>query len=139
MTRAWLVLLHRFVLRANPSIPPPALTCSCPSADPRAANLHSCFIPVRFPVHAQGLSCDQQLSSASPSVLIPCKYAAVNLRFSNGETPAVWICSSFHPPSTNFTCFIVHPAAEHPVPSLLQTVSRCVPSSSINILLCVGF
>lgn len=120
-------LFHPSVLRAHPSIPAPALTCVCPPADPRAAKLPSRFLGLGFPVPPRGCFPDQQPSSASPSVLIPRKYAALNLRFSHGETAAVWISSSFHPPSTNFTCFMVHPAAEHPVPSLLQTVSRCFP------------
>lgn len=110
-------------------------TCFCPSTDPTAANLHNFSLSflVRF-------------STPSPSVVIPRKYSAGNLRFSNVETPAMptnlrFFLSPppFILPSTNFACFIVRGAREHPVPSLLQTVSRCVPSSSINMLLCAGF
>lgn len=127
---------RHFVLQSNPPIPPPVsvhrLTPELLYSGEVSSSLPwSSAVP---PASASGSFLAQTLSRKSEIQL--CRNYG-KYRPNGGK---LWFVSAPHfiLPSTNFPCFIVHPAPEHPVPSRLQTVSRCVPSSSINILLCVG-
>lgn len=124
-THTWVFLLFylflgAFVTPLCPSIPPPALTCFCPSTDPRAANFQNSFILVSFPVHHQGLVCDPQLSSASAK---------------RWET-FICISSSFHPPIHKFHLFYCpsRSGTPSPIPAADSVQMRSLPQRKYTFM-----